>query len=216
MVTGEFWWISPGFFHMLPHGCQVVSQAQMALWAHGLDHGIVVNIGQQQTIAMPVLRGGDAGDGEKIWMIWMWNGFKPWKNGGFFWCVMQKNVSCWGSSLVFTAICWKYVWHVCSTLLLTRWGHCFLLHDVQHWKRWLNTGGPKHDSVVVSTCCFVCLEKEALHRVMSQLIGSQNCIELQWTLWMMNICTTVNRCISFTLLEDPNHQGSTSSTAESD
>ena len=46
---------------MLPHGCQVVSQAQMALWAHGLDHGIVVNIGQQQTIAMPVLRG--AGDG---------------------------------------------------------------------------------------------------------------------------------------------------------
>ena len=36
---------------------QVVSQAQMALWAHGLDHGIVVNIGQQQTIAVPVVRG---------------------------------------------------------------------------------------------------------------------------------------------------------------
>jgi len=40
-----------------PGAVQVVSQAQMALWAHGLDHGIVVNIGQQQTIAMPVLRG---------------------------------------------------------------------------------------------------------------------------------------------------------------
>lgn len=32
---------------------QVVSQAQMALWAHGIEHGIVVNIGQQQSIAAP-------------------------------------------------------------------------------------------------------------------------------------------------------------------
>lgn len=30
----------------------------MALWAHGVDHGIVVNIGQSQTIALPVVRGG--------------------------------------------------------------------------------------------------------------------------------------------------------------
>ena len=36
----------------------MVSQAQMALWAHGVDHGIVVNIGQSQTIALPVVRGG--------------------------------------------------------------------------------------------------------------------------------------------------------------
>mmetsp|Transcript_103920 Transcript_103920/g.334912 ORF Transcript_103920/g.334912 Transcript_103920/m.334912 type:complete len:761 (-) Transcript_103920:93-2375(-) len=36
---------------------QVVSQAQMALWAHGIDHGIVVNIGQGQTIAIPVING---------------------------------------------------------------------------------------------------------------------------------------------------------------
>ncbi|CAJ1454689.1 unnamed protein product [Effrenium voratum] len=40
-----------------PGAVQVVSQAQMALWAHGVDHGIVVNIGQQQTIAIPVVRG---------------------------------------------------------------------------------------------------------------------------------------------------------------
>eukprot|EP00438_Fugacium_kawagutii_P001210 Skav223406 [mRNA] locus=scaffold350:5013:19473:- [translate_table: standard] len=40
-----------------PGAVQVVSQAQMALWAHGLDHGIVVNIGQQQTMALPVVRG---------------------------------------------------------------------------------------------------------------------------------------------------------------
>lgn len=40
-----------------PGAVQVVSQAQMALWAHGIDHGIVVNIGQAQTIAVPVVRG---------------------------------------------------------------------------------------------------------------------------------------------------------------
>jgi len=40
-----------------PGAVQVVSQAQMALWAHGVDHGIVVNIGQSQTIALPVVRG---------------------------------------------------------------------------------------------------------------------------------------------------------------
>jgi len=40
-----------------PGAVQVVSQAQMALWAHGVDHGIVVNIGQGQTIAVPVVKG---------------------------------------------------------------------------------------------------------------------------------------------------------------
>ena len=63
----------------------------MALWAHGLDHGIVVNIGQQQTIAVPVVRGGrgagemsDDGcgvetlchgklDGKKDGCGWMWD-----------------------------------------------------------------------------------------------------------------------------------------------
>merc|ERR1719346_711278 len=36
---------------------RVVPEAQMALWAHGIDHGIVVNIGQAQTIAVPVIGG---------------------------------------------------------------------------------------------------------------------------------------------------------------
>lgn len=40
----------PGPVHLVP-------QAQMALWAHGVDHGIVVNIGQRQTIALPVING---------------------------------------------------------------------------------------------------------------------------------------------------------------
>ncbi|CAE7031693.1 unnamed protein product [Symbiodinium sp. KB8] len=40
-----------------PGAVQVVSQAQMALWAHGVDHGIVVNIGQGQTVALPVVKG---------------------------------------------------------------------------------------------------------------------------------------------------------------
>ena len=29
----------------------------MALWGHGVDHGIVVNIGQGQTVALPVVKG---------------------------------------------------------------------------------------------------------------------------------------------------------------
>ncbi|CAE8599629.1 unnamed protein product [Polarella glacialis] len=36
---------------------RIVPQAQMALWAHGIDHGIVVNIGQGQAIAIPVVEG---------------------------------------------------------------------------------------------------------------------------------------------------------------
>eukprot|EP00440_Ansanella_granifera_P041594 gb/GFBE01045104.1/.p1 GENE.gb/GFBE01045104.1/~~gb/GFBE01045104.1/.p1 ORF type:complete len:757 (+),score=120.07 gb/GFBE01045104.1/:1-2271(+) len=40
-----------------PGPVHVVSQAQMALWAHGIDHGIVVNLGQAQTIALPVVNG---------------------------------------------------------------------------------------------------------------------------------------------------------------
>jgi len=36
---------------------RIVSQAQMSLWTHGIDHGIVVNIGQGQTIAIPVVSG---------------------------------------------------------------------------------------------------------------------------------------------------------------
>lgn len=34
---------------------QIASQAQMALWAHGVEHGIVVNIGQGHTVAIPVV-----------------------------------------------------------------------------------------------------------------------------------------------------------------
>lgn len=36
---------------------QVVSQAQMALWAHGIDHGIVVNIGFGEVVALAVVNG---------------------------------------------------------------------------------------------------------------------------------------------------------------
>jgi len=36
---------------------RIAPQAQMALWAHGIDHGIVVNIGQSHTIALPVVNG---------------------------------------------------------------------------------------------------------------------------------------------------------------
>merc|ERR1719265_2418139 len=35
----------------------VVEQARMALWAHGIDHGLVVNIGQRNTFAIPVING---------------------------------------------------------------------------------------------------------------------------------------------------------------
>lgn len=40
-----------------PGPVRIVPQAQMALWAHGVDHGIVVNIGQRHTIALPVING---------------------------------------------------------------------------------------------------------------------------------------------------------------
>lgn len=40
----------PGLVHIVP-------QAQMSLWAFGVNHGIVVNIGQGQTIAIPVIDG---------------------------------------------------------------------------------------------------------------------------------------------------------------
>mmetsp|Transcript_271 Transcript_271/g.677 ORF Transcript_271/g.677 Transcript_271/m.677 type:complete len:750 (-) Transcript_271:70-2319(-) len=36
---------------------RLAPQAQISLWAHGIDHGIVVNIGQVQTIALPVVNG---------------------------------------------------------------------------------------------------------------------------------------------------------------
>lgn len=36
---------------------RIAPQAQFSLWAHGIDHGIVVNIGQSQTIALPVVNG---------------------------------------------------------------------------------------------------------------------------------------------------------------
>eukprot|EP00931_Biecheleriopsis_adriatica_P050398 TRINITY_DN29175_c0_g1_i1.p1 TRINITY_DN29175_c0_g1~~TRINITY_DN29175_c0_g1_i1.p1 ORF type:complete len:751 (+),score=92.26 TRINITY_DN29175_c0_g1_i1:43-2253(+) len=36
---------------------RIVPQAQMSLWAHGVDHGIVVNIGQQRTIAVAIVNG---------------------------------------------------------------------------------------------------------------------------------------------------------------
>eukprot|EP00929_Paragymnodinium_shiwhaense_P083006 TRINITY_DN4404_c0_g1_i2.p1 TRINITY_DN4404_c0_g1~~TRINITY_DN4404_c0_g1_i2.p1 ORF type:complete len:1000 (+),score=264.78 TRINITY_DN4404_c0_g1_i2:70-3069(+) len=36
---------------------RIVPQAQMSLWSHAIDHGIVVNIGQGQTIAVPVVMG---------------------------------------------------------------------------------------------------------------------------------------------------------------
>merc|ERR1712137_416258 len=35
----------------------VVEQARMALWAHGIDHGLVVNIGQRNVFTMPVING---------------------------------------------------------------------------------------------------------------------------------------------------------------
>eukprot|EP00927_Polykrikos_kofoidii_P030125 TRINITY_DN25984_c0_g1_i1.p1 TRINITY_DN25984_c0_g1~~TRINITY_DN25984_c0_g1_i1.p1 ORF type:complete len:1024 (-),score=175.31 TRINITY_DN25984_c0_g1_i1:447-3518(-) len=41
---------------------RIMPQAQMSLWAHGIDHGIVVNIGQGQTIAIPVITGQIAAD----------------------------------------------------------------------------------------------------------------------------------------------------------
>mmetsp|Transcript_83868 Transcript_83868/g.175447 ORF Transcript_83868/g.175447 Transcript_83868/m.175447 type:complete len:819 (-) Transcript_83868:81-2537(-) len=40
-----------------PVAVPVVSQAQMALWAHGIEHGIAVNIGQDNMIAIPVVNG---------------------------------------------------------------------------------------------------------------------------------------------------------------
>jgi len=40
-----------------PGPVRIIPQAQMALWAHGIDHGIVVNIGQGQTFALPVVCG---------------------------------------------------------------------------------------------------------------------------------------------------------------
>lgn len=40
-----------------PGPVRTVPQAQMALWAHGIDHGIVVNLGQAQAIAIPVVKG---------------------------------------------------------------------------------------------------------------------------------------------------------------
>jgi len=40
-----------------PGPVRIVSQAQMSLWAHGVDDGIVVNIGQQQTVAVVVVNG---------------------------------------------------------------------------------------------------------------------------------------------------------------
>jgi len=40
-----------------PGPVHIVPQAQMALWSFGVNHGIVVNIGQGQTIAVPVIDG---------------------------------------------------------------------------------------------------------------------------------------------------------------
>lgn len=96
-----------------PGDPQGVSQAQMALWAHGLDHGIVVNIGQQQTIAVPVVRG--------RWCRWwrwgedLWkSGKKWWKNGSVMniWMFggdakLPMFPDCWRSSLVLTASRWQ-------------------------------------------------------------------------------------------------------------
>mmetsp|Transcript_37525 Transcript_37525/g.74485 ORF Transcript_37525/g.74485 Transcript_37525/m.74485 type:complete len:977 (-) Transcript_37525:101-3031(-) len=45
-----------------PGPVYIAPQAQMSLWAHGINHGIVINIGQQQTIAIPVVRGRIAED----------------------------------------------------------------------------------------------------------------------------------------------------------
>merc|ERR1712151_235138 len=40
-----------------PGPVYIAPQAQMSLWAHGVDHGIVVNIGQQQTVAVAIVNG---------------------------------------------------------------------------------------------------------------------------------------------------------------
>lgn len=45
---------------------RIVPQAQLSLWAHGVDHGIVVNIGQSQTTAIPVLNGDIAADAAQV------------------------------------------------------------------------------------------------------------------------------------------------------
>merc|ERR1719362_1207747 len=45
-----------------PAPVYIAPQAQMSLWAHGINHGIVIIIGQQQTIAIPVVRGRIAED----------------------------------------------------------------------------------------------------------------------------------------------------------
>lgn len=91
-----------------PGAVHVVSQAQMALWAHGIDHGIVVNIGQGQTFAMPVVNGevvpacvgvSDMGSGDLTQQMMGLLGRKyPFVNSSLMtWCRDMKEQHCYVS-----------------------------------------------------------------------------------------------------------------------